>query len=234
MTINSRPIVYYHVLCYGDWKKLFQEQLLKMYASGLLANSRGIRVFLTRWNEEDREWVLDQLSGVHNVTLVLHSSDVWAMEERATLLYMHREAKHFNEDVPILYIHTKGLTRGGYNVDTWRMFMEHYNVTLWKQAILAMSKGKLAYGVNLRDDTVEYFGSRFLHYSGNIWWSRSSFVKELDPSFISDTENRWHAEFWIGTKGSFDAFHCALESGVDHYHFPFEVGKYIKTNSEIL
>lgn len=229
------PIIYYHVLCYGDWKILFQEQILKLYASGLLFSCHSCKIYLTNWTDEDYKWVMDQINGLSLCSCHKIPVEDWRREERATLLSMYSDCVNMGgDDYPILYLHTKGLTRGGYNVVTWRYFMEHFNITKWSNAVSQLSKGKDAYGVNLRDDTIEYFGNRYLHYSGNIWWSKSSYIRTLDPSFISVGDNRWHAEFWLGQRGSFETFYNALDSEVDHYHQPFEIGGYLKIIDKVL
>lgn len=226
-----KPRIYYHVFCADDWKKMLQEQVLKLYSSGILSESQFLCFSLSGYSKEDADWVKSIAFNIDNARVHLIPRELWDIQERGTLLNMHNECgSHLDGDWPILYMHMKGLTKSSYNSDMWRLLMEHFNITEWKKALKKLENGFLAYGVNLRDDTEEHFHKRYLHYSGNMWWSRAEHVRSLDKNFILDNSDwlkRWNSEFWIGTNGDRDKFYCVHESGVDHYKDPYEIMKYL-------
>lgn len=225
------PSIYYHIFCHDGWKDMFQEQLLKIVSSGLLYECRSLCFSVVGYTEDDLKWINGVSSNIENSRVHAVDSSMWHLQERATLLNMHRECGSDRDgDWPILYMHMKGLTRRGYNSDMWRIYMDHFNISEWRRAVKKLQEGFLAYGVNLRDDTEEHFHKKYLHYSGNMWWSRASHIRSLNTDFIKDQStwlSRWNSEFWIGTNGDRERFFCIHESGVDHYKEPYEVCNYI-------
>lgn len=224
----NAPRIYYHALLWGDsWKTLVQHHMMKLYTSNLLQSAESMIIGVSAFNDNDSKWMKDLWSDFTNVSVICHDQSIIAKEERATLLLMKEWCDCHDGDSPILYFHTKGLTRGGYNVDLWRMFMEYYNIDRWKSAVSILSGEWVTYGVNLRSDTKNLFGNDYHHYSGNFWWTKSSYVKTLSNDFLLGS-NRWEGEFWIGTGEKPHLMYNQMESGLDHYDEEFTVKNYIK------
>jgi hypothetical protein len=99
----------------------------------------------------------------------------------------------------VLYLHTKGVGKEiNPPVEDWVAYMVYFLIEKWQicKNVLATNK---TVGVDLRPEF-------HLHYSGNFWWSRADFVKQLpSPSGFRHLErypnalNSWrhNAEFWI-------------------------------------
>lgn len=92
----------------------------------------------------------------------------------------------------ILYIHTKGVsTPPNICIDEWRKYMLFFNIVKFNKA-LQLLEDYDAVGVDLVDTPV-------LHFSGNMWWSKTSHINSLPcfqnmPSILSE---RHKAEFWV-------------------------------------
>jgi hypothetical protein len=104
-----------------------------------------------------------------------------------------------NIDSNILYIHTKGI---GYElnpcIEDWVNYMTYFLVDKWKTCTDVLQT-TLTCGVDLRDYPT-------LHYSGNFWWAKASYLKTLpDPIDFANLEKypnplnsqRHNQEFWI-------------------------------------
>ena len=101
----------------------------------------------------------------------------------------------------VLYIHTKGVSStNNICIDEWRQYMLYFNITKYKDA-LKMLVNNDAVGVDLVTEPV-------LHFSGNMWWSKSNHINLLNdfsdlPVIISE---RHKAEFWITSKNNGNYF----------------------------
>ena len=115
----------------------------------------------------------------------------------------------------ILYLHTKGVS---YQI-------VHPNIIDWSNFMTHCLINHHATCLDLLDvyDTVgcNYFDTPKRHFSGNFWWSNTSYIKTLPPI----TSNVRHdAEWWIL---SGDAnYHCLAHSKVDHYQQPYPMSLY--------
>lgn len=115
------------------------------------------------------------------------------------------------EETNILYVHTKGVTAiNNLCISDWREYMLYFNISRAYNA-LRILKTYDAVGVDLVDEPT-------CHFSGNIWWTKSSHVKRLPypqelPCIISD---RHKGEFWICSysKGKYKSQH---NSNIDVY-----------------
>jgi hypothetical protein len=182
---------------------------------------------VSAFNDADYNWFRDLWKEFSSVNLMRTPHELMPREERSTLMLLKDWCDSSKEDTPVLYFHTKGLSRTGYNVELWRLYMEYYNIDKWRHAISALSNGWDTYGVNLRDDTEKLFGGKYLHYSGNFWWARSFYVKGLGKDRLTGS-NRWDGEFWIGTNGNRDKMFNAYETDLDHYENEITVSTYVK------
>lgn len=98
----------------------------------------------------------------------------------------------------ILYLHTKGVTTPDNPcIDDWRKYMTYFNINQYEKCLYSLNQYDSC-GVDLVDDPT-------LHYSGNIWWANSSYIKKLPtineikfPKTSPILSIRHNAEFWIG------------------------------------
>lgn len=225
--MTNQPRVFYHAFLWGDWQLLCQMQMLRLHTSGILDKMSTMTIGVSAFEDSDYEWFRDLWKDFTNVVTIRTPHEVMPREERPTLMLLKEWCDSSKDDTPVLYFHTKGLTRSGYNTSLWRLYMEYYNIDRWRHAVSALNNGWDTYGVNLKDDTENLFGARYLHYSGNFWWARSFYVKTLEKDMLIGA-NRWEGEFWLGSKGSKERMFNAFESGVDHYAEEYKMNNFIK------
>ena len=127
----------------------------------------------------------------------------------------------------VLYLHTKGVSKPKeLSVRHWVHYLLYFLVEKWSERLLDLQTHDCS-GVNLRGsssnpvDTPEdwFVKGSPLHYSGNFWWSRSSYIRRLPDPVVFQTVHtemlRYYCEMWLlQLKGK---FHCAWYSGVLHH-----------------
>jgi len=128
------------------------------------------------------------------------------------------------KDANVLYLHTKGAgSPDNICLDEWRDYMFYFNIINFKTAIKLLEANN-AVGVDLSDEPVK-------HFSGNIWWSKTSHIKNLPfPSELPVVLSERHkCEFWIcsDAKGKYASMH---NSGIDVYRR--HLSRYPKQNYE--
>ena len=133
--------------------------------------------------------------------------------ETLTHIYKHCQA---NPNDNICYIHTKGVTNDVSNecISDWRNYMFYFCCQKYKDRIHELSENDTT-GVDLRRDPT-------LHYSGNFWWAKASYLKNLckPEDTLSALTPRHRAEFWV-TSGSgkhFSAHDCGIGVYERHLH----------------
>ena len=114
----------------------------------------------------------------------------------------------------VYYMHTKGLSRSSKPVDDWRIVMEYFTIGHHRLCTDLLDAGADMVGINL-------FPGPVIHYSGNFWWAKASYIATL-PEIVISKYNRMAAEFWpVSGQGQFECLHY---TEVDHYlqQYPFE------------
>lgn len=118
----------------------------------------------------------------------------------------------------ILYLHTKGVGKSeNVCIEDWVQYMSYFCIDKWKEAVETLNTYDTA-GVDLLDQPT-------LHYSGNFWWSRASYIQSLpSPTEFTEIEkypNVWKSvrhnqEFWVcyGKKKHY----CFWQSGINGCH----------------
>lgn len=195
----NKIAIFYHVGQFGQWERLYQEQVHSLCVSGLYNACDFIYVGINGNNELPS--ILPKMQTVVNNNHVLESDTLKAMWDFANQ----------NPDYRLLYIHTKGTTHENqfkYNVDAWRLYLEYFVIHCWYDCITKLKHydctgAEWIQESGLTDpDTKQTVFEINPHYAGNFWWANASYLKTLDPKYIYDTSKgwtRWKCEFWIGT-----------------------------------
>lgn len=194
--------VYYHVLLINNWKEIVIEQLTLMQRSGLYDKIDKIKIGCLG---EPLDKLQELLKDYPKCNVAYYSKDIKEYEY-VTLDLLLNDSK---TEKPFfgLYFHTKGVSfpkiSGG---KYWRDYMGHYNITTWKEAVKKLQKGYDLCGVKLiGPNDPNHFP---LHYSGNFFWFKSSYISRLKPS--PNRSNRFNAEFWSCTGNPKAATLCQL------------------------
>jgi beta-1,4-mannosyl-glycoprotein beta-1,4-N-acetylglucosaminyltransferase len=104
--------------------------------------------------------------------------------------------QHFSQTNPncnILYLHTKGIRYDDNNqkINDWIDMMLYFLVEKYELCISKLDNGIQTVGCN-------YFDVKNSpHFSGNFWWSKSSYINTLPLLIESEFASRNDAEFWL-------------------------------------
>ena len=117
----------------------------------------------------------------------IHCSDNSGLFERPTLTLMHSFSA-LNDDVKILYLHTKGIsynpnTQIYTNIQAWIAYMLHF---LLDSKCLPLLDEYDTLGCN-------YYEGPYKHYSGNFWWIASKYLATLN---LDRLVSKGDAEWW--------------------------------------
>jgi hypothetical protein len=127
----------------------------------------------------DNPYILTMVVGPGQVKLpkwvdrVHYIQDAEVFEiESINRLKMLSDLKSTN--VPVLYLNTRGVSHTGdkrYYIDKWSDILEYYCLTHHKECIEKLKEY----------DTVSalYFEKPVPHYSGNMWWATTNYIKTL-------------------------------------------------------
>lgn len=242
--------VYYHAYLDDNflWSQILLEQFRAMEESGLDKRIEKFRITATTQDDKRTELFYKfcclynmpiQIQFIKNeypndVEMMSDLSNIFAnisrnVDERYTLSKMHDDAK--NEDMLILYLHSKGVTSIINNLIPglvskyrnrfyWRNFM-NYTITDWERAILALDAYDTA-GVDYQFDPAA-------HYRGNFFWTKSSHVKTLsspstiewwydlkirvDNDWLNKVNDRFASEMWICSRHDTKSFNLRSNNG---------------------
>jgi hypothetical protein len=113
-----------------------------------------------------------------------------------------------NKDTYILYLHTKGVRKAGNDevIKSWRKMMEYFLIEKGLLCIQGLNYFDVI-GNNIINqicdniENVQVNKNHCYHFSGNFWWSKSSYIKKLDKldldNFDKNHSYRYKAENWI-------------------------------------
>lgn len=172
---------------------IYQQQVHRLYTSGLMEAADYIH-FGVNGDQE--------LFNVPDKVIVKQNQN-WE-EETETLL----DLKNFSQknlDYRILYFHTKGVSKGTLNGNSWRLMMEYFVIDRWNECVKYLNDYDCV-GSNLKilgpttwsDGTKTWEKAGTQHFVGNFWWANASYISELPDDFLR-SDFRLDREFWIGT-----------------------------------
>lgn len=184
--------VVYHCAGMGNWKEVVHEQFDSLKRSGLTS------IFATHVGE-GCDWFVEQAlrQGI-DMKLVCHTDNLNDREYHA-LLFVEQLAK--DSDTPVLYFHTKGVSRS--DSHRWRRLMQKHVVEDW-QTNLTYLKDHDVVGVNwLPCSNDAWIAKQWWmrpHFCGNFWIAKSEWLRKLPPfGFFYQTLDWVYAlEVWIG------------------------------------
>lgn len=177
---------YYHILMINDWKSIVREQLDLLVRSGLYDELECCCIGALGVGIDSLKEILTDYP---KCRVVRYSADVTRFEFWTLKIAWH-DAVH---EKPFygLYFHTKGVTYPGHEGGKyWRDHMDHWNIKKWRDNIKMLRKNYDTSGVKLIRKGWP------LHYSGNFFWFKSSYLKKLQDPETLNIRDRVQAEFW--------------------------------------
>lgn len=185
-------------------REISEEQFKLFHDSGLIDVAEFF--LCINYDVQNYKWIGDHVRNRKNIHVV-YLEAVPIEFEAPTIKFLKDRCDAEEEPFAALYIHHKGIRY----IDNpacrdWRHYMEHFNVTKWRDCVEKLEEGYDTVGVDWKETPGK-------HYSGNFWWARSDYVKKL-PQWSRPRENgftkqfpdiseeiadyRMECEFWLG------------------------------------
>ena len=235
---------YYHIHLTDDpivWTSIFLEQMKCMEDSGLSQKIDGMKVTCIA-QDDDRIGMFVKLCESYDIPMELtavknpfandrdmlyNRNNDNSCTESITLKRIYEDCK--NEDMNVLYFHSKGSTSYSTNVSIdsirkhkeyfyWRAFMNWAVLTEWAFCETALSVYDIAGG--------DYHTEPSPHFCGNFWWATSNHIRQLpDPldktwwynlqktttdPWIRQAPVRMYDEMWIGAREGIKAYDIVM------------------------
>jgi len=206
ININTNAnMIYIHVCCINNYKEVFNNLIYCIKDSGLYDSISEIRCCIL--GDYDIELFKDEKIKIHK------TSNHLSLYEVFTINKIHEDCK--NEDMNVLYLHTKGITRNNdMNVNGWIDYMIYFDIYNYKKCLELLLDNDTV-GVNLNEHPV-------FHYSGNFWWSKSSYIKKLNTCIYESYNS---PEFWL-TCNKNGKYVGLWKSNVNHYNVCYQKENY--------
>jgi len=197
--------IYIHIACINNYKDVFNEIMFKIKDSKLYDIVSEIRCGILG--------VCDDITIFNDPKVVIRGqSDNLLLYESFTINLILDDA--MNNDFNVLYLHTKGVTKpNNIYVKDWMEYLCYFNIYRHKECLELLYYND-AVGVNLLNKPT-------WHYNGNIWWSKSTYIKNLKKC-TNITHNS--PEFWLSESQS-GKYICIWNSYCGHYNnrYPAEL-----------
>lgn len=186
--------VFYHLACMGNWKEVFEEQMLQFGQNGF--RKVNLSVLGTEENVKTVTKTCDDLN--LEVQVVFQATELTYFEKPA-LLAIEEYAKK-NEGY-VLYVHSKGVSNPADQTKVkWRRVMMRELIRNWESCMIQLPYYDVI-GVNWRDMPPTS------HFSGNFWYASTRYLRKLadfrhyydHPLWDSISKKRLSCEFWISS-----------------------------------
>jgi len=206
--------IYIHVCCIGNYLDVLNDLIQKIKDSGLYDKVKQIRCC-----------VLGNCTFLFNDKIVLRkNSSNLNLYEAFTINTIKEDAQ--TDDFNVLYLHTKGITKchsAQYiNIKSWVDYMSYFNIYQHEKCIELLNENDTV-GVNLGIKPE-------LHYSGNFWWSKSSYLNKLNSCTLTTYNS---PEFWL-TEKKIGKYVSLWSSTINHYFEYYHDSKYINKGVKIM
>ncbi len=221
--------IYINIATVGNFNEVLIKILTEINLSGLYDNVDKIYLVV---NGNDNLLDVPHMSKY----VYMHPNDHIGDCEFPTLDLIWRHSQE-NDDLTILYLHTKGVTKpNSAPVRDWVDYLTYFNVIRWQDMLVALKEGD-AVGVNHGGNPDDYnehpqtwgYGKAPLHFSGNFWWSKSSYIKRLVSPYGWCPDNnytRWRVmcEMWVCSGGG--QYKGLWHSNKNHYMETYKRSEY--------
>ncbi|SDZ04000.1 hypothetical protein SAMN05444416_11232 [Thermoactinomyces sp. DSM 45892] len=193
--LDHRKVCFIHVRTLSFWQDVLDKKLERLLSSGLYQKVNAIFINFVVDDLHNTQFIEEQI-----VKPLSHFDDTVQYRilpeehqyERATLHWIHQYCSASVNNVEVLYLHSKGVRHGEVPnkacIEDWVNLMETVLVDYHEVSFEYLKKVD-ACGINF-----------FLHppypphYSGNVWWANSHYIKQLSGTVPPD----WLApEMWI-------------------------------------
>lgn len=184
--------IYLHTYCRKDYKHIVLDKIKKLKLSGLWDEMNRLYIPVSGMKDIDKEFFEDLKGLSHKIKIFEHPNPIFN-NEPDTLNFIKNRALKFENNTPILYMHTKGVTYDhpilNRNVKAWVRYLDLWCIGYWKENIKALETHDTSGGF--------LYTGPMKHYSGNFWWANSDYIKTLSTLDKENIKPLERGEFWI-------------------------------------
>lgn len=196
--IKKDIFVFMHVCNLNNGIEIFYEQLNRIKKSIFYDNIKKIYVCWLGKYEENIE--------NENIEIIHLNNDI-KFYEFLTINKIKEITENEKENMKILYIHTKGTRKAGNEevIKSWREMMEYFLIDNGLYCYNNLDHFDTI-GCNIINKSENNYSQvnqkHSYHYSGNFWWTRSSYIKtlnylEVDEKKEKREKKRFQCENWL-------------------------------------
>ena len=197
-------LVFMHMCNLKNGYEIFEKQIKKLKKSKIYENIKKIYVcWLGQFDDE-------KIKNIENNKIeVIKLDENINYYEFLTINKIKEIVSKEEKEYKVLYIHNKGTRNAGNEkvTESWRNMMEYFLIEEGLYCYINLDYFDTI-GCNVTNQGTNELSNvnknHFYHYSGNFWWSKSSYIKELDYLEIDQNKNmeskRYRCENWILSK----------------------------------
>ncbi len=167
------------------------DKFKKFTISGLYAKANKFNLILFG-NVDTQAEFLNELKEMYPKIEYGVISNATFNNEPDTLNLMIKKANEYENNTPMLYLHTKGLSYTDSNlkknIDAWVRYLDLYVINKWEECVDSLKENDAAGGFYVEDPK---------HFQGNFWWANSDYIKNLPKITPENVSEYNRGEFWI-------------------------------------
>ena len=207
---NIKIHIFMHITLMEEWLTIFNDQINKIKESGLydkvekihLGILGNLKIFIESTVFNDPKF---------NILYIDSKVELYEIHTINHLKNLCNKIENVDNELYILYIHTKGVRNAGNKdvTNSWRSMMEYFLIEKHNECLNYLEYydciGNNLVNLYCNDKSNSYVNENHsYHYSGNFWWSKKSYIDKLDylPLDMSEKsiKTRYKAENWICSK----------------------------------
>ena len=184
--------IFFHVYLKSGYSRILLDKFKKFQKAGLYEKAN--KIYLTLFGD-DISLHSEFLAELKDVYSKIEYAVIVNQEfgnEADTLNFMLKKAKEYDNNTPMLYVHTKGVSyMNPYikkNIDAWVRYLDLYVINKWEECVESLNDNDAAGGFYVENPK---------HFQGNFWWANSDYLKNLPKISSININNLNRGEFWI-------------------------------------
>ena len=183
--------IFFHVYLKSGYSRILIDKFKKFKSSGLYEKAN--KIYLTLFGDiELNSEFLNELKEMYPKIEYGVISNATFNNEPDTLNLMIKKANEYENNTPMLYLHTKGLSYTDSNlkknIDAWVRYLDLYVINKWEECVDSLKENDAAGGFYVEDPK---------HFQGNFWWANSDYIKNLPKITPENVSEYNRGEFWI-------------------------------------
>jgi len=183
--------IFFHVYLKSGYTRVLMDKFKKFTISGLYAKANKFNLILFG-NVDTQAEFLNELKEMYPKIEYGVISNATFNNEPDTLNLMIKKANEYENNTPMLYLHTKGLSYTDSNlkknIDAWVRYLDLYVINKWEECVDSLKENDAAGGFYVEDPK---------HFQGNFWWANSDYIKNLPKITPENVSEYNRGEFWI-------------------------------------